>query len=185
SVSTAGDVNGDGFSDVIVGAHYFDNGQTDEGRAYVYHGSASGLNPAANWTAEDNVTGAEFGFSVSTAGDVNGDGFSDVIVGAPVYSNPLSQQGQVIVYHGSASGLGGSSWVVVGDQAGMNYGISVATAGDVNGDGYGDVIVGAIRFDNGQTDEGRAYLYPGSASGLGRRERGRVQRRDCGRPHLR
>ena len=82
SVSTAGDVNGDGYSDVIVGAINYDNGQTDEGRAFVYYGSASGLSASANWTAESDQASAYFGYSVSTAGDVNGDGYSDVIVGA-------------------------------------------------------------------------------------------------------
>jgi hypothetical protein len=75
-------VNGDGYADVIVGAPYYDNGETDEGRAYVYHGSSSGLSATANWTAESNQASAYFGYSVSTAGDVNGDGYADVIVGA-------------------------------------------------------------------------------------------------------
>ena len=81
SVSTAGDVNGDGYSDVIVGAHHNDAGGTYAGRAYIYFGGASMDN-----TADVILTGAAagdyFGCSVSTAGDVNGDGYSDVIVGA-------------------------------------------------------------------------------------------------------
>jgi hypothetical protein len=87
SVASAGDVNGDGFSDVIVGAYRFDNGQTDEGAAFVYHGSASGLSTTPDWTAESDQDFAEFGFSVASAGDVNGDGFSDVIVGAWKFDN--------------------------------------------------------------------------------------------------
>ncbi|MEO8067884.1 MAG: integrin alpha, partial [Flavobacteriales bacterium] len=82
-VASAGDVNGDGFSDVIVGARLFDNAQADEGRVFVYHGSANGLSVSANWTAESDQVDAYFGTSVSTAGDVNGDGYSDVIIGAP------------------------------------------------------------------------------------------------------
>src|SRR6266568_780792 len=72
SVATAGDVNHDGFSDVIVGAPFYDNGQTDEGRAFVYLGSASGLATTPAWTAESDQASALFGFSVATAGDVNG-----------------------------------------------------------------------------------------------------------------
>ena len=165
-MATAGDVNGDGFCDVIVGAHLFDNGETDEGRAFVYHGSASGLSLTANWTAESNQAIALFGISVATAGDVNGDGFSDVIVGAINYDNGETDEGRAFVYHGSAGGLSlTANWTAEGDQAGAAFGISVATAGDVNGDGFSDVIVGAFAYDNGQPDEGRAFVY----HGLGRR----------------
>jgi hypothetical protein len=64
-VSNAGDVNGDGYGDVIVGANYYDNGETNEGRAFVYHGSASGLSTTPDWTAESDQAGAHLGFAVS------------------------------------------------------------------------------------------------------------------------
>jgi uncharacterized repeat protein (TIGR01451 family) len=167
SVATAGDVNGDGYSDVIVGAYAYDNGQTNEGRAYVYLGSAAGLASSAAWTAESDQEEANFGFAVATAGDVNGDGYSDVIVGAHVYDNGQWHEGRAYVYLGSASGLGTTAaWMAESDQVNGYFGDSVATAGDVNGDGYSDVIVGAPMYDNGQVDEGRAYVYLGSASGL-------------------
>jgi MYXO-CTERM domain-containing protein len=167
SVASAGDVNGDGYGDVIVGAYLFDNGQTDEGRAFVYFGSASGLSTAAAWTAESDQANAGFGRSVASAGDVNGDGFSDVIVGAYAFDNGQTNEGGAFVYFGSASGLStAAAWTAESDQANAQFGWSVASAGDVNGDGYGDVIVGAYVFDNGQTNEGRAFLYFGSASGL-------------------
>jgi hypothetical protein len=167
SVASAGDVNGDGFSDVIVGARFFDSGETDEGAAFVYHGSATGLSTSANWTAESNQAFANFGFSVSSAGDVNGDGFSDVIVGAPEFDSPEANEGRAFVYHGSATGLSTSAnWTAESNQGNARFGWSVSWAGDVNGDGFSDVIVGAYLFDNGQTDEGRAFVYHGSASGL-------------------
>ena len=162
SVSTAGDVNGDGYSDVLVGAPFHDNGQTDEGRALVYMGSGAGLSTSAAWTAESNQTDSHFGVSVATAGDVNGDGYSDVIVGADLY-----ELGRALVYLGSATGLSTSAaWTAESDQAGAGFGASVATAGDVNGDGYSDVIVGARFYDNGVFGEGRVYLYLGSGAGL-------------------
>jgi hypothetical protein len=167
SVSTAGDVNGDGYSDVIVGSPNYDNGQTDEGRAYVYHGSASGLSPAANWTVESNQNYAYFGSCVSTAGDVNGDWYSDVVVGAYGYDNGETNEGRANVYYGSGSGLSTSAdWTAESDQPGALFGSSVSTAGDVNGDGYSDVIVGAPHYNNGQTDEGKAYVFCGSVWGL-------------------
>jgi hypothetical protein len=167
SVATAGDVNGDGYSDVIVGAHQYDNGETDEGRAHLYHGSAAGLSASPDWAAESNQAGANFGMSVATAGDVNGDGYSDVIVGAHQYDNGETDEGRAYVYHGSSTSLGASpAWTAEGDQIDAWFGSSVATAGDVNGDGYSDVIIGAPSYSNGQTYEGRAYLYHGAAAGL-------------------
>ena len=166
-VATAGDVNGDGFADVIVGAPFFDNDLSYEGRAFVYHGSVSGLSISPNWTAEGNQTGVQFGNTLATAGDVNGDGFADVIVGAVVYSNGEGNEGRAFVFHGGASGLNSApDWTAESDQASANFGISVATAGDVNGDGFSDVMVGAWLHDGGQTDEGRAFVYHGSAGGL-------------------
>jgi hypothetical protein len=178
SVASAGDVNGDGYSDVIVGASLFDNGQTDEGRAFVYHGSASGLSTTPNWTAESNQAGAQFGFSVASAGDVNGDGYSDVIVGARLFADGETDEGRAFVYHGSASGLSTTpNWTAESNQEDAQFGFSVASAGDVNGDGFSDVIVGAHRFDNGETDEGRAFVYHGSASGLSTTPQMRLGRR--------
>ena len=166
-VASAGDVNGDGYSDVIIGSDRYDNGQMDEGRAYVYHGSASGLSSVPVWTAESNQVLALLGFSVARAGDVNGDGYSDVIVGAPNYTNGNTNEGRAYVYYGSDSGLSTTpAWTAESNQDLAYFGGWVATAGDVNGDGYSDVIVGAWSYSNGQTDEGRAYVYLGSASGL-------------------
>lgn len=229
SVSTAGDVNGDGFSDVLVGAPKRTNGQTNEGRAYVYHGSARGMasllsstiafegtqaggrlgfsvstlgmrpdgytsaiigaplydngqvdegraivvtspTNVVSWSAESDQTGAQFGFSVSTAGDVNNDGLCDVIIGAPYYDNGQVDEGRVFIYHGinSPAELAATPAATrESDQANAHFGWSVSTAGDVNGDGYSDVIVGAPDYDNGQVDEGRAYVYHGGSGGIG------------------
>ena len=173
SVASAGDVNGDGYSDIIIGAPSYDGGNTDEGRVFVYHGSSSGLSGSANWTADSNKDGAHLGWSASSAGDVNGDGYSDIVVGAPTYSQDYTGEGAAFVWHGGSGGLGDSGtplnadWESYGGQASANFGQSVASAGDVNGDGYADIIVGAPRYDNGQSDEGRAYVWLGSVLGLG------------------
>ena len=137
----------------------------DDGATYPLTIDPLMTSPA--WTAEPDQIGALFGFSVATAGDVNGDGFSDVIVGALAYDNGQNEEGRAFVYLGSAAGLSTTAaWTAEGDQASAQFGHSVATAGDVNGDGFSDVIVGAYVYDNGRANEGRAFVYHGSAAGL-------------------
>jgi hypothetical protein len=167
AVSTAGDGEGDTYSDVIVGAPAYNNGQDDEGQVFLYRGGAGGLETTASWTAEGDQLGAGFGSAVATAGDVNGDGFSDVIVGAPFYDNPHINEGGAFVFTGSPAGLNEAPDLrFYGAQSGAAYGTSVATAGDVNGDGFSDFIVGAPLHDNGQVDEGRITEYLSADGGL-------------------
>ena len=80
----AGDVNGDGFSDVAVSAYLFDAGKTDEGRVFVFAGSPEGLSKTPSWIMDGNQADGHFGRALACAGDVNGDGFDDLIVGARV-----------------------------------------------------------------------------------------------------
>jgi len=159
SVATAGDVNGDGYADVVVGALFHNN---ETGRAYVYLGGASGLSTTAATTLTGEATYGDFGSSVATAGDVNRDGYADVVIGAPRYS--IDWTGRAYVYLGGASGLSTTAaTTLTGGAAGNHFGESVATAGDVNGDGYADVVVGAYGYSS---NIGRAYVYLGGASGL-------------------
>ncbi|MCK4523384.1 FG-GAP repeat protein, partial [candidate division WOR-3 bacterium] len=136
SVSSAGDVNGDGYSDIIVGAYGYDNGEIDEGMVFVYYGSSTGPSAAADWIGESNQVNARYGNSVASAGDVNGDGFSDIIVGANWYDNGQIDEGMVFVYYGSSTGPSAAAdWIGESNQVNARYGNSVASAGDVNGDG--------------------------------------------------
>ncbi|HEY1201766.1 MAG TPA: FG-GAP-like repeat-containing protein, partial [Niastella sp.] len=167
SVASAGDVNGDGYADVIVGAYQYSNGENNEGVAFIYYGSSNGLSTTPAVMVESNQTGSYFGYSVAGAGDVNGDGYSDVIVGAYKYSNSESNEGVAFVYHGSIAGLNTTAAAMVeSNKIGAWFGYSVAGAGDVNGDGYCDVIVGSLTYNNGQTGEGAAFVYHGSATGI-------------------
>ncbi len=160
SVAGAGDVNGDGYGDVIVGAHHNDAGGTDAGRAYVYYGG-----PGADAIADLTLTGADasdyFGWSVAGAGDVNGDGYGDVIVGAYGNDKDGVDAGRAYVYYGGPGADAVADLTLTGAAAGDGFGYSVAGAGDVNGDGYGDVIVGAYGNDAGGAEAGRAYVYYG------------------------
>ncbi|MCJ7739318.1 MAG: FG-GAP-like repeat-containing protein [Anaerolineae bacterium] len=167
SVGTAGDVNGDGYADIIVGAPLWDAGQTNEGGVWIYRGAEGGLVSAPYWYKQSDLAGAQFGWSVGTAGDVNGDGYADIIVGTPVWNGGQASEGGAWVYHGSSSGvISAPAWYKDSDQVGAQFGYAVATAGDINDDGYADVIVGAPLMDHGQTDEGLAWLYLGSSTGL-------------------
>jgi hypothetical protein len=168
SVSSAGDVNGDGYDDVILSALYYDNGQTDEGAAFVYYGSSRGINPTTYTLLEGNISAGGFGSSVSGAGDVDGDGYDDVIVGAshtPLGS--LTNAGAIYVFYGSASGIKNTTPDIVQGTYQNDYlGENVSGAGDVNGDGYDDLMAGAWNASRGQANEGIVYIYYGGPWGI-------------------
>ena len=166
SVADAGDVNGDGFSDLIVGAPFVGPGfQNNGGSAYVYSGVDGSLLHQWNGGAVEDY----LGWSVSGAGDVNGDGFADLVVGAEgASSGGINSAGAAYVY----SGVDGSllhQWN--GGSAGDLFGHSVSAAGDVNGDGLSDLIVGACGVDHpfrpvpvatSRFNAGSAYVYSGA-----------------------
>ncbi len=172
SVAGAGDVNADGYDDVIVGARSYDAGEISEGAAFVFLGSASGIADGKPRRAaarlQSDEPNAWLGWGVAGAGDVNGDGYDDVIVGAPGYSGG----GAAFVFLGSATGIVAEGYPdnadvwLESDQVSGLLGESVAGAGDVNGDGYDDVVVGAFLYDAGHREEGAAFVFLGSASGI-------------------
>ncbi|MCB9466228.1 MAG: FG-GAP repeat protein [Candidatus Eisenbacteria bacterium] len=168
SVSTAGDLNGDGYSDVVVGATGHDATFVDEGRVSVYYGGPSGM--SALFTIDSGMPGIRFGFSVSAAGDVNGDGIGDLIIGTPYYDIGDTYRGAAFLYFGGAAGVSATAdqMLTLPAQGGVGtgYGVSVASAGDVNGDGYDDVIVGASLEFVPMSRNGAAYLYYGGPSGV-------------------
>ena len=144
SVASAGDVNGDGYGDVVVGAMLANT-------AFVYYGGPEGPGPSPDLPLSCPSLGA-CAVSVSGAGDFNGDRFSDVVVGSPGEAS-----NQVFAYHGGPSGIGPDPVLTL--QGAGSYGTSVDVAGDVNGDGYIDVVVGAPEADE-------AHVYFGGPGGL-------------------
>lgn len=170
AVSGAGDINRDGYDDVIVGAPNGSKANTpNSGVVYIYLGSANGINPQNVTNVSSGLTNTHIGNSLSSE-DTNGDGYSDIIVGANQASIGQNGEGAVYIWRGSASGIATDAVfhnLLQSDQADAGMGISVAGAGDVNGDGYGDIVVGSDKFDNGQNDEGRATVFYGSSIGCG------------------
>ena len=162
AVAGAGDVNNDGFDDIIVSAAGYPGG-AGKGKVYIYFGKAGGLNSSPAITFVGDADGSGLGWKVGTAGDVNKDGFADVLVVARAYP-PGKQSGQVYVYHGGPSGdVTPPAFVVTGEADGDVFGWAAGTAGDVNGDGYDDVIIGAYGH---QGYKGKVYIYHGSVDGL-------------------
>jgi hypothetical protein len=186
SVSSAGDVNGDGFDDLIIGARNADgNGINYAGQSYVVFGSNSGfgaglnlwdLNGSNGFAINGIAANDQSGWSVSSAGDVNGDGFNDLIIGAKYADgNGIDSAGQSYVVFGSNSGFGASfnlstlngsnGFAINGIGEFDRSGYSVSSAGDVNGDGFDDLIIGARSADpNGIDRAGQSYVLFGQGT---------------------
>ncbi len=181
AVSSAGDVNGDGFEDLFVSARHADPGGTSSGAAYVVFGTSSVFPSTFSLAALDGTNGfrldglATFdylGNAVSSAGDVNGDGFDDLIVGAHGVNLVVSNEGASYVIFGKgdwsttptfdlATLDGANGFRLDGVGVSDLSGVWVSDAGDVNGDGFGDLIVGAAYANPGGVYSGASYVVFG------------------------
>jgi hypothetical protein len=153
SVSCAGDVDNDGDDEILVGAASYSSGK---GKAYLYEGDDGTLSDyEQTWTGSSS--GDRFG-AVSSAGNVDGDNYDDIIIGA-IYAS--SQYGQAYIYLGSSSGASSTADVMItGEASSSRFGQSVSDAGDVDNDGKDDIIIGSSGAPNG----GRAYIFEGRSS---------------------
>ncbi len=181
SVSAAGDVNGDGLPDVIVGAYAADPNGSSSGASYVVFGTSKGYAPAIELSALDGTAGFALhgsvalersGRSVASAGDFNGDGFDDIAIGALNSNSGGIGSGRAYVVFGRATwpaavplgGLtGGNGFAINGAAPGDQLGVSVGGAGDLDGDGFDDVILGGDGASPGGVHSGAAWVIYGGA----------------------
>jgi hypothetical protein len=168
SVASAGDVNGDGLDDLLMGARGNDTAAIQAGRVYLFLGPVLGTSTDQADAVISGTAFEEIGRSVSAAGDLNGDGLGDILVGTGV-GGP-ADEGRVYVFNGPISGpltIADADAVIVGVTADDALGASLAPAGDLNGDGFDDIVVGAPRTvalgnNNGP---GQVFVFHGPLAG--------------------
>jgi hypothetical protein len=156
AVALAGDIDGDGTSDILVGAEFANSsGLLRNGSVFVYSGANGGLIYSFHGTADHE----KFGSAVSSAGDINGDGFDDILVGSPAASpGAFTNSGQVDIF----SGADGSSLLHLDGSADFAYfGRAVASCGDMDGDTVPDFIVGESGYNG---NAGRVLVYSGATA---------------------
>ncbi|MEE2812073.1 MAG: hypothetical protein VX320_02530 [Candidatus Thermoplasmatota archaeon] len=158
-----GDYNNDGYSDLIYGEPGASN---DTGAVHVHYGSVNGYNTVPDLTLVGSHSGARFGATLAPAGDVNGDGYGDIVVGAPSENNQSgTPTGAVHLFTGFPSGISSSSsWTYYGDTNGGLFGARVEAAGDVDQDGYADLAISELSWVGTDNGKGRVHVLYGNTS---------------------
>jgi hypothetical protein len=154
ALSTAGDVNTDGFDDIIIGSP---SGMID-GRCYLYYGG-NPMDTISDMTFWGDTAGDGFAVSMCS-GDLNGDSISDIIIGLQNGWVNYAQPGKVYIYFGGAGLDNIPDLVINGHNNSASFGAAVA-CGDINGDSYQDLVVGEVYYPNSFVCNGRVYVYYG------------------------
>jgi DNA-binding MarR family transcriptional regulator len=152
SVSATGDLNHDGYDDVIVSAPYNDSGGNDSGVAYIFFGGQN-MDNTPDVTLAGGIIGDRFGYSISDAGDMNNDGYDDVIVGT------FGNEGHAYLFFGGSNMDNVPDVTYTGGTLGDALGYSVSGAGDINNDGKDDILIGAWANKTNGNDLGRVFIY--------------------------
>jgi len=185
SLASAGDVDGDGRADLLIGVAENSGGGEFAGKSYLFFGSTVGSGGTFDLSLADvSFTGEnpwdESGYSISSAGDVDGDGRADVLIGAPQYdsaqgdpNNGYDGVGRSYLFlastvtSGSSFSLSAADATFTGEELGDASGFSVSSAGDVDGDGRADLLIGAPKNGTGGDSAGKSYLFLGSTVAAG------------------
>ncbi len=163
AVCGLGDINGDGRDDLLVGVPGDNGSGSNSGAAFLWYGNTA-ITHSENevWYG---AAGEKFGFSVAAIGDVNNDGDPDFAVGAPLSNTGGGEKGRICIFYGGDTLSGTPDLIILGAVGGDQFGFSVAAAGDFNGDGKDDFIVGAPYSNSGGINVGAAYVIYGANGG--------------------
>ena len=177
-ISGVDDVNGDGYDDFLIGTKLDDTGGMDAGAAHLYFGGSKGHFSRANVSFIGDIPGNYAGFAVAGAGDVNNDGFHDLLIGGVNVTNSIAvwggtNEGRVYLFLGrptnqwqTSYSLSTANYSFEGENPGDSFGSHVAGVGDVNNDGFSDIIMSAVHcaLPNDGPIAGKTYLVLGNTT---------------------